>query len=635
MPSSASISSLSELVKSALDAMKQPRVVASMVRGLLCAVLLVTVGCASKTPRKPSQGQLQIEVAESARSVMDPDLSKVSSALHSFMVGQLAFEREDFKVAKANLSRAGELANRAVPKINIPLAELKLKAGDLAGALLEVQKAQEKDPHNVSLRLLKAGILDALGREQEAASEYLVLAADEEAPQDATYLAAAIYGKQARYQEGIELLERFLKKDPRNNLAQYLLGLLQENSGLLARAGRQYAQVVKRTPSNISVQFDRLRVLLKAGERDKAAALAREMLESSQAAGGVFGVELLREVQNPRVASQDLLKAVGVFATDEIRLSDLRLKLALVNVQEQQFSAALREFSVIVAKEPQNSVARYYRASLYGGAGRRKEAYEDLFAIRPEQELFVKSRMFAAFLKKQERDFKGAERAVREALAAAPGDDALFSYLIMVLREGRQYERALGIVNERLGKDANNERLLFNKGILLSDLNRASEARAIMEQVIALNDRNGDALNFVAYYLAESSKELDRAEKLAQRAIELSPRDGFYLDTLGWIYFNRQEYQRAAETLRKAHQLSGGDIVVSEHLGDALVKTGDLAEAAEIYRLALEKGRDEDPAERSTEVAEALPRLEDKLSSLYEQHPELSPSHGLTRDIVP
>lgn len=608
----------------------------SALTGLALTMLGVVVlsGCASQAPQKPSPGQLQIEVAESARAVMDPDLSRVSMALHSFLVGQLAYGKEDLRTATSNLMRASELATGAVSKINITLAELKLKAGDAQAALLEVEKALDGDPQNIQLRLLRAGILDVVGHGGEAQAEYIAISKIEPLVQDAHYLAAAMYGRDRRFREGIALLERYLKAEPRNNLIQYLLGLLHENAGELNRAARNYREVVKRSPDNISVQFDLLRVLLKADDREGASAIAQEMLRG-QLVGGVFAAELLREVGNREVQSSELAKTVARFAPDEVRLSDLRLKLALVHVQEQQFSGALREFSLIIALEPHNSVARYYRASLYGGAGRKREAYDDLFAIRSGQELFIKSRIFAAFLKKQEGDFKGAEKAVRDALSAAPQDQSLFAYLIVVLREGKHYERGLALVNEELKKSPGSERLLFNKGILLSDLHRAAEARMVMEQVITINSGNSDALNFIAYDLAENAQDLDRAEGLAQRAIELAPDDGFYLDTLGWIYFQRQEYLRAVEVLRKAHKKSGGDIVVSEHFGDALMRTGAVAEAADVYRLALEKGRDLEPSDRSAEVVDVLPRLQDKLNRITQEYPELLPSQKISTGIAP
>lgn len=582
------------------------------------------LGCSAHSSRRGQPGQLQIQVAESTPMQMDLDLSKVSDGLHSFMVGQLAYGKADYDTAALNLARAGKLAPVPVPMIHIALAELRLKDGELDGALKECKAALRSDPSNERLKLLKAGILQAQGRLNDSLSTYLQLLKSEKPSLEAAFLASAVYGELRRYPEGIATIREYLKSSPRDNLAQYLLGLLLEASGDFIQAEQNYHEVVKRAPDNVSVEFDRLRALLKAGKSAAAASLSEKLLTKDGPAT-IIASGLLREIAKGGTPIEDLLNAIRIFAPEGLKVNELRLKLALLQVQEQRFGDAVRELSILIASEPQNSIARYYRASIYGGAGRKKDAYQDLFAIRPGQELFIKSRTFAAFLMRQDKDLSGAERVVREALREEPGNRSVLSYLVLVLRDAKKYDQALKLVNSELARDPQNEKLLFNQGIIYNDLGRVSEAIAAMERVLEVNPQNADALNFVAYAFAERGVNLDRAEQLVRKAIELSPQDGFYKDTLGWIQYQRKEYQQAVDTLRRASEMTGGDVIVLEHLGDSLVKIDELAEAAETYRTALESGRDQAAEERSAEVSAALPRLEDKLRQLMRLNPELAP----------
>jgi tetratricopeptide (TPR) repeat protein len=588
------------------------------------SLLSLLAGCSAHSTRRGQPGQLQIQVAESTPMQMDLDLSKVSDGLHSFMVGQLAYGKADYDTAATSLARAGKLAPVPVPMIHIALAELRLKDEDLDEALKECKAALRSDPSNERLKLLKAGILQAQGKLNESLAVYLQLLKTGKPSLEAAFLAASIYGELQRFPEGIATIREYLKYAPRDNLAQYLLGLLLEGSGDFIQAEVNYSEVVKRAPDNISVEFDRLRVLLKAGKLAAAASLSEKLLTKDGPAT-LIASGLLREISKGSVPAEELLNAIRSFAPEGLKVNELRLKLALLQVQEQRFGDAVRELSILIASEPENSIARYYRASIYGGAGRKKDAYQDLFAIRPGQELFIKSRTFAAFLMRQDKDLAGAERVVREALREEPGNRSVLSYLVLVLRDAKKYGQALKLVNSELARDPQNEKLLFNQGIIYNDLGRVSDAIAAMEQVIKVNPQNADALNFVAYALAERGVDLGRAEQLVLKAIELSPRDGFYQDTLGWIQYQRKEYLQAVETLRRASDMTGGDVIVLEHLGDSLVKIDELAEAAETYRTALESGRDQESAERSSEVSAALPRLEDKLRELMRLNPELAP----------
>ena len=51
-----------------------------------------------------------------------------------------------------------------------------------------------------------------------------------------------------------------------------------------------------------------------------------------------------------------------------------------------------------------------------------------------------------------------------------------------------------------------------------------------------INPARPDIANNLAYYLSVREKRLDWAEHLCEKALESSPDDPVYLDTLGWVY---------------------------------------------------------------------------------------------------
>ena len=81
--------------------------------------------------------------------------------------------------------------------------------------------------------------------------------------------------------------------------------------------------------------------------------------------------------------------------------------------------------------------------------------------------------------------------------------------------------------------------------------------------------------------------QLDEAERLIRRALELQPNDGIYIDSLGWVYYQRGDYKRAVEQLERAVELAGEDPTIVEHLGDAYQRLGQSDSALRVYRDAL------------------------------------------------
>jgi tetratricopeptide (TPR) repeat protein len=104
--------------------------------------------------------------------------------------------------------------------------------------------------------------------------------------------------------------------------------------------------------------------------------------------------------------------------------------------------------------------------------------------------------------------------------------------------------------------------------------------------------------------------QLDEAEDLIQRALKLQPNDGFYIDSLGWVYFQRGDYNRAVEQLERAVEITVDDPSIIEHLGDAYEKSGKPDRALTRYREALKRSKENDQIKR---IRDKIQRLEKKV----------------------
>src|SRR5260370_9095053 len=134
-----------------------------------------------------------------------------------------------------------------------------------------------------------------------------------------------------------------------------------------------------------------------------------------------------------------------------------------------------------------------------------------------------------------------------------------------------------------------------------------------MKETIKLNPSNAQALNYLGYTYAEMGTNLLEAEGLIQRAIKLEPEDGFYIDSLGWVYYQQGHYPEAVKELERAVDLAGADPTITDHLADASNKLGKLKEANHLYKDALSKANDNDQ----------VVRLKDKLQALRDDgHPQ-------------
>jgi Flp pilus assembly protein TadD len=236
--------------------------------------------------------------------------------------------------------------------------------------------------------------------------------------------------------------------------------------------------------------------------------------------------------------------------------------------------------------------------------------------------MFVKSRTFLAFVFRQDRKLLEARKAIEEALTVEPENQNLILYLVLVLRDLDESQEAESVLRRALEAAPGNEKLLFNLALVLHDLGRERETLLLMESVIEKNPTNTDALNYVAYALAEEGKDLGRAEKLSLQALQLSPNDGYYLDTLGWIQFKKGRIKEAEETITRSLSVTGDDIVIVEHLVEVLIASNNLERAVSLLKSAVEQKFSDDPADK--EKLESQRRLRQRLDELVVKHPELA-----------
>ena len=131
-----------------------------------------------------------------------------------------------------------------------------------------------------------------------------------------------------------------------------------------------------------------------------------------------------------------------------------------------------------------------------------------------------------------------------------------------------------------------------------------------MKKAMELNPKNAAALNYLGYTWAEMGIQLDEAEDLITRALKLQPNDGFYIDSLGWVYYQKGEYPRAVEQLERAVEITVDDPTIIEHLADAYEKVGKSDRAVTRYREALKRTKENDQIKR---IRDKIQRLEKKI----------------------
>jgi tetratricopeptide (TPR) repeat protein len=198
-------------------------------------------------------------------------------------------------------------------------------------------------------------------------------------------------------------------------------------------------------------------------------------------------------------------------------------------------------------------------------------------------------------------DVSGARTAFEESKRLDPkSDGANFGLVQIAMRDGK-LEEARDLLTEIVNREPHNAVALFSLGEIEDKAGHASAAVGYYDRVLQEDSTNVPAMNNLAYILADTQTDPDRALALAQKVKELVPENAAIDDTIGWAYYNKGLFQASLDYLGKA--ANGGTPRRKCHLAMAEIKLGDREKAAVLLQAVLK----EDPT--SPEAHKALQLL--------------------------
>ena len=391
------------------------------------------------------------------------------------------------------------------------------------------------------------------GKPDEALATLQRFAAAHPADLDTQFFAAVILQSTGKVDEAAEAYRRLLEKAPvfypamRNLFTNYFEARRWEPA---AAAGRD---LLLAYPDDTESRINLAHALLRL-DRDEEAIIVLEQGKAVEPNPGLWVVEgyIYLDQDRPEQARQQFLGALEINDKDK----QANYGLGLAAMQAKDFAEARKRFEL----------------------------------IQPDSPFYFEARKGLAWLALQDGDAEGAMALIQTVYDQHPSDPDAAAAYAAVARECGKYDLAENALQKALAGAPDNDGLRYELAILYTAAGDDAKARGVVEEMLRKNPDDPRALNFLGYSLAEKGERLDEAEKMIRRALELKPDDGTILDSLGWVYYQRGDYQTALKYLKDADHQAGPDPEILEHLGDCLTKLGRKADARSAYTRALAAG---------------------------------------------
>nr|WP_205800157.1 tetratricopeptide repeat protein [Microvirga terricola] len=395
----------------------------------------------------------------------------------------------------------------------------------------------------------------------------------------ATLLAAWAYAGAKDGKQALATVDKLKSERAFNQFREYHGALIADLVGNAAEAEKRFKAAYEGERNTLQVVDAYARFLAKRGRRDEALALYKSFNEA------VPRHPMVRAAMDTLNEGKPLMP---IIATAQQGAAELLYGLGVVGSSQSDELTAIIYLRLGLDLDPGHSLALVTLGDVY----ERLKQYEranDVFARVPK-DAPVRASSDIAIGQNLELLGRGDDAIayLQSLMKERPDDVEVVMALGNVQRSRKQFAEAAETYSKAIqliGKpDRGHWILFFYRGTSYERSKQWEKGEPDLKKALelvpdTLPAAKAQVLNYLAYSWVDQSMNIDEAFKMLTRAVELAPRDGMVIDSLGWAYYRLGRYPDAVRELEKAVELKAGDPVINDHLGDAYWKVGRKLEA--------------------------------------------------------
>jgi len=435
------------------------------------------------------------------------------------------------------------------------------KALDILSTLLTSQ------PGLTSARMIHITLLAGLNRLPEAHLSISEAIHSNEVP-EIRKIQADVFLRQNRAADAIKALEAMRKLDTDNETPLLLLHQIALQQGNTLRAEQLLRDHIDTHPQAVLSRNALGRLLVNSGRTREAIIIYQGLVRDT---GG----------------NREALSALG-----------------LLYYQLKDFENAASQFRKALKNSPDDQ-SRFYLAACLEALERKDEADKLYQLIDKKSPAYVDAQLRLAGMAFAAKESAAAEKRVKAIISDFSNSADAYILLSSIYLTQQKHRKLLTETEAALSLPNVPSRLLFNRAVAHEYFKEYEKVEESLKQLLSKEANNSEALNFLGYIYAEQNIKLYEAEALIRRALNEKPDDGYYLDSLAWVYYQRGEYGKAIKIQSKAISHISDDPVMHEHMGDMLWKNGNKPKARDSWQKALDLKHD-NPGLIRSKISEGL-----------------------------
>ena len=546
---------------------------------LILFVLLFSCSTSSKLSENKKEPALKEEPLD-----VEQHLFQKKKAVEFFTKGSLLLNEGKAEEALQLLYEAVLYDSESLT-IYIAISDALIQLKRFEEAELNLKKALKLDEQNLEVLEALGTVYLSMGKLEDALSTAKLILKQDPTNKNAFNVGLAIYEKDGRREELLQFVETYVEGigyDAKmcNTIGVYYLSL--ENK---ERARQWFERCLKIDPDHLNAQINLSRLDISEGKKQEGLENLKEILKKNPEKLNAL-IELIETYRREDKYSEIIALAGTLESKDQV----VKLYLAEAYFKEDQFKHAQKLF----AEVPLNKFNVYFEF-LAGDCELRLENYESALAhfnsIIRREPAAAQGYYGAGYILIQQKEFEEAEEVLRTGLVKSNADDLLKPMLAKTLLNLNKHTEANRYLERMLKEKPNDVGTLLEVAQAYQSAEIYEKSDPLFEKAISLDGENATILNNYSYSLSKREIKLEYALELIKKALQKEPENGFFLDTMGWVYFKLKNYELAKKFILKSLEVRGDESSseVLDHMGDVYKALNKPKLAKKYYRKALDK----------------------------------------------
>ncbi|MDX8384473.1 MAG: tetratricopeptide repeat protein [Ghiorsea sp.] len=515
--------------------------------------------------RSLDQGQPVLAI-RFLKALLRKDVAAVEPRLELADLLMATGKAKQFKEAKLVLEQMPEAVSASLDKKNMALYQLYyartlLVAGDSAKALLLLTSLLKDQPDHSQVRLLMVRI-HVLKKEFKQAHILLKQGMKQYDDIRLRQMQVRLFLQQKKFKRADKALAKMLQKYPDNEDIVLQRSHLAEKQGKVVKAERHLQRYIALHADVAVLSYSALAGLYVRQERFAEA------------------VKVYHKMLPLTAGSADVYMSLGKvhYQTSSYTLAAEAFDKAVLQLTPQKESEKVSQ---------RLAAAYFYLAASLEAAHDWQKAVPIYQNITSAHAFYLDAQLRLAHIEIAQKDEQVAEKRLLHLKTLFADKLEVHEVLSGLRVQQKAYATLLNESNEGLDLGYSSV-LLFNRAIAFDALKQFEQLDEALDRVLSQEPEHDGTLNFYGYSLAERNVRLDEARNMLKKALKLKPNDGYYLDSLAWVYFKQKKYKRALKVQLQAIGKIGNDPVMQEHLADMYWQVGQHEQARESWQLAID-----------------------------------------------